>query len=128
MQSPAKACPAIRAIPGRSEAEVALAAALESGRQSLYTAFVCVPAYIPALTEAGEFQLADRALLAYCQDLAAVLPPNARLFRWSATSVLVLTEEPLAANLEDSQAFPLEFAESLSALARELDLHVARTV
>ena len=72
-QTSAVASPAVREIPGRSEAENALAVAYTSGRRSFFQAAVFLPDHVPDFIEEGRFDLADRALLAYCQALVRVL-------------------------------------------------------
>ena len=135
MQTSAKACPTAREIPGRSDAEVALAAALdESGRHSFSSAVLLVPDHLFGLTETGDLETADRALVASCQDFIRVLPAGSRVFRWSATSLVALTHGdgvPAVnryAKLGRSEVFPLAGVESLRQFAQELDMCVAQSV
>ena len=136
-QTSAVASPAVWEIPGRSEAENALAVAHTSDRRSFFKAAVFLPDHVPDFIEEGRFDLADRALLAYCQALVKVLPPNARLYRWSATALLVLIEEsvpdradpiPFLPELGTRRYFPLAEATDLTSLCREADLHIASSI
>ena len=136
-QSSALASPAVREIPGRSEAETVLAAAYASGRRHFFRAAIFMPDHVPDFMEEGRFDLADRALLAYCQALVGVLPPNARLYRWSATAMLVLIEQsepdtadpiPFLPELGSRRYFALAEVPDLAGLRRQADMHVARNL
>ena len=137
MQTSAQACPAVQELPGRSDAEIALAAAFEGGRLSFYRVVVYLPDHITQLIEEDRCELADRALLAFCQSLVRVLPAGARLYRWTATSLVVLTDsvesaETLAASgiagTGRRRTFDPASAGSLANLTRKLDFYVAQSL
>ena len=54
-QTSAVASPAVWEIPGRSQAEEALAVAYTSGRRSFYKAAVFLPDHVPDFIEEGRF-------------------------------------------------------------------------
>jgi hypothetical protein len=133
-QTSVVASPAVWEIPGRSQAEEALAVAHTSDRRSFFKAAVFLPDHVPDFIEEGRFDLADRALLAYCQALVKVLPPNARLYRWSATALMVLVVQsapdsadpiPFLPELGRRRYFPLAEGTDFASLCREVDLHIA---
>jgi GGDEF domain-containing protein len=139
MQNSAKACPAVREIPGRSSAEKALAAAFESGRRSFWYAIVFLPDHIPQILDAGDYDTADRALLAYCQDLVRVLPPDARVYRWSGAALIAVlsrAEETVELQRAISRLpvggvrtlIPLDSTASLDELGRKADFFVATSL
>ncbi len=139
MQNSATACPAVREIPGRSSAEKALAAAFQSGRRSFWHAIVFLPDHVPQILDAGDYDTADRALLAYCQDLVRILPPDARVCRWSGTALIAVLEraeevtelEWAISRLPLSGArtlMPLASAASLDEFSRQVDLFVATSL
>ncbi len=134
MQTSAKACPAAREIPGRSDAEQALAAALNNARQTSIEALLLLPDHLASLTEAGEYETADRALVACCQEFVRALPPGSRVYRWSATALLAVVGAPDAAVLKrtttigKTEIFSLDEYQSLEGLRRALDLFIAENL
>ena len=126
MQGSAQCCPSVRAIPGRSDAEKALAAAHRDGRQSFYYAAIHPVREAPALIERGDWKGADDAVLASFLDLAGRVSPEDRIYRWSGTSLLVVTErtEPLCR----LGFLAVKNAPTLDALHRSLDLLVAASL
>ena len=139
MISSAKACPAVQEIPGRCNAETALAAACRSGRRSFWFAVVLLADQLPEILEAGDYETADRALLAFCQQLVRVLPPQARLYRWSGTSLVILLENHGSAGrlewdlnrlpgIGARRVFPLASSVIPEEIYRDMDLFVAQNL
>lgn len=90
MQSSVKAVPSVREIAGRADAERALARALASPDRAPRYAALFLAGHISRLLEDGDATTADRAMVAYVQDLIRVLRPGDRVYRWSGSSLLVL--------------------------------------
>lgn len=139
MPTSAKACPAVQEIPGRSNAEKALAAAHRSGRRSFSFAVIFLADQLPQILEEGDYETADRALLAFCQQLVRALPPNARVYRWSGTSLVVLLESHATGKALEweigrlpvigaRQLFPLADSTTPDQACREMDLFVAQNL
>jgi hypothetical protein len=134
MHTSAKACPTAREIPGRSNAEEALAAALTGGRPLFVQAILLVPDHLISLTDSGDYETSDRALVASCQEFIRAVPPGSRVYRWSATSLVALTGSAESVTPERCSGlgtvglFELVDARSPEHLTREMDLFVAQHV
>ena len=90
MIASAERCPTVREIPGRSDAERALAAAQHSGRHLFPFAVAFLCEQVPAMLDNCDCIEADKSMLAFLQDLDGQLPAGDHIFRWTGTSLLVL--------------------------------------
>jgi hypothetical protein len=104
-----------------------LAAALKSGRRLFSHALLLLPDRVAEALEAGDWETADRLLLLACNEVSAAAPAGARLFRWSAGSLLALLEgDPPAVPASGwHRTFPLSQARDTPRLFRTLDACVA---
>jgi len=130
MQSSAQVCPSVSDIPGRHQAELALAAAFQGGRPSFSCAVVHPVPEAMAWTEPGFCRQADDALLAAFIELVRGALPGDQVFRWTATSLLVLmAETPDDARLRAARSgmFRLSCVPNADALKRDIDQFVARS-
>lgn len=91
MQGSAKLCPAIRELPGRCDAEKALAAAQIGGRH-LFLAAAVLSNQATRRIEEGDWAGADRALLNCFENLTRAASPGDRIFRWTGSSLVMLME------------------------------------
>ena len=116
-----------------------MAAACTSGRRSFWFAAAFPADHVPEILEAGDWETADRALLAFCQALARALPPNARFYRWSGNAIVVLMErycssEAVRREIErvpvpgDREVFLLVSCGSQEQIARAIDAFITRIV
>lgn len=130
MQGSAQLCPAVRDLPGRSDAEKALAAALSGGRA--FSHAVAVPlARATSLVDQGLWRESDDDVLRSFLNLSRTLNPGDRIFRWSGTSLLVLFEsaDNFAEWIHDrSRLFSLEREPDACDLGRRIDLFVASSL
>lgn len=127
MRTSARACPTIREIPGRFEAERALAAALKGGRRSFCRALLLLPERVAEALEARDWETADRLLMSACERIGAFARPGVRLFRWTAGSLLVILEgdPPFSPDGGACRMFLLSQAVDAPRLFRTLDAWAA---
>ncbi|MCP5112934.1 MAG: hypothetical protein GY953_19075 [bacterium] len=136
MQSSARLSPAVREIPGRCDAEKALAASHRGSRLSFFFATVYLVDHVPELLEQGQWRLADRALMAGFEELARLSHPGDRIFRWTGSALLVLMErdgEAAAVRAElkrlpvhsRRRVYPLYRHSTPSELSRQIDHYVS---
>jgi len=130
----AQVCPAVPDLPGRIDAEQALAAAFVGGRQSFSHVAVYSIAGAVSLLDEGNWKEADDDILSGFLDLHRRVSPDCRVFRWTAASLLVLipargdndswrVDLPLWGN--QLAQFSIAQAESPEALGQQIDLSVA---
>jgi hypothetical protein len=127
MRTSARACPTIREIPGRFEAERALAAALKGGRRSFCRALLFLPERVAEALEARDWETADHLLLSACERIGAFASPGVQLFRWTAGSLLVIFDgdPPLSPDGGSCRLFLLSPALDTPRLFRTLDAWAA---
>ncbi len=116
-----------------------MAAALTSGRRCFSYAAVFLVDHATEMLDDGDWQAAEHALMSFCQELVRLLRPEARLYRWSGTSIVVLLEphstpETVRQELERlpvaalRQVIPLLSWPGKEHLDRAIDLFVAETI
>ena len=139
MQASAERCPAILEIPGRSDAEKALAAARPGGRRFFSFAAAFLADSAVSILDEGDWRAADTVLLAFFQDLTAKLPAHDRIYRWTGASLLVLMErsasqETVQRDMDGlavtgkREVFPLGQGCTPEQLRHCIDLFVARNL
>lgn len=139
MQSSVKVAPSVREIAGRADAERALAKALSRPGNAPRYAALFLAGHISRLLEDGDAATADRAMVAYVQDLIHALRPGDVVYRWSGSSLLVLLDRDtppgmVRAEVERLPVFGvrevvnLRQHRSIGGLCWELDIFVAQHI
>jgi len=133
MQPSAQLLFSLRELPGRVEAEAALAAACRGGRHFFAVAFLAPHAHL--LFDNIGTDAAERALQAFGRRLAGAIRRGDGIYRWTATSFLLLIERPGCPDAvrQEIDALPVTALRRVfsawgapsTRLARQIDLFVA---
>jgi hypothetical protein len=137
MQSSAQLCPAIGDLPGRSDAEKALAAAYRDGRHSFFYAVALPVKRALDLLDQGDWQGADAVLLDSFLNLTRRVSVGDHLYRWSGAALLALVERhgpaetasrELQIQLGPRRVFRLTGEATLDRLCGQIDRHIATSL